>query len=175
MHLAPVEAMLEGDTGVTDTILAEKQGAPLHLRAPCNCRAEDVMRPCCASRHAAGEPQQRASSQRTLSSPRDPYRPHEANSGLTRVYGPNSPLRMLTRMLSCHTGPADAADDPPGHDRPDPQVVPEEETPEDTEAIEKEKEKIKQRKVQRDVRDGGLRMVHWQQFRVCRCHIMYPV
>ncbi len=54
-------------------------------------------------------------------------------------------------MLSCLTGPADAADDPPGHDRPDPQVVPEEETPEDTEAIEKEKEKIKQRKVQWDV------------------------
>ena len=31
LHLAPVEAMLEGDVGVTDTILAaEKQGAPLH-------------------------------------------------------------------------------------------------------------------------------------------------
>ena len=38
MHLAPVEAMLEGDTGVTDTILAEKQGAPLHLS--CNTIGE---------------------------------------------------------------------------------------------------------------------------------------
>ena len=31
LHLAPVEAMLEGDVGVTDTILAaEKQGTSLH-------------------------------------------------------------------------------------------------------------------------------------------------
>ena len=49
MHLAPVEAMLEGDTGVTDTILAEKQGASLHFRAPCNYCAEAVIHPCCAS------------------------------------------------------------------------------------------------------------------------------
>ena len=51
-------------------------------------------------------------------------------------------------------GPTNTQDNPAGHDRPDPQVVPEEETPEDTEAIEKEKEKIKQRKVLRTMHDG---------------------
>ena len=47
VNLAPVEAMLEGDTGVTDTIHAAKQGASLHLCAPCNIRDEAIMHPCC--------------------------------------------------------------------------------------------------------------------------------
>ena len=43
MNLAPVEAMLEGDTGVTDTIHAAKQGMPL---AP---TLKSVPHPCCAA------------------------------------------------------------------------------------------------------------------------------
>ena len=54
----------------------------------------------------------------------------------------------VSLWLQCAVaGPTNTQDNPAGHDRPDPQVVPEEETPEDTEAIEKEKEKIKKRKV----------------------------
>jgi hypothetical protein len=76
----------------------------------------------------------------------------------------------LTMLRFAGAGPTNTQDNPPGHDRPDPQVVPEEETPEDTEAIEKEKEKIKQRKVRHLVQDRSLSYPARRQ-RLQRIHV----